>query len=183
MTAIERLERLLNKKDKEIERLQADLARAQEEAEADHTWTRHRVYEKPESAPGADLPLPRLEMRWQEIEHPRDGYTLEAAYCLVYRHLLGHTEFVPLGLTRSSGSLARRLLDNGSVDLPFRDGAHFANEMRQLRLRGFGIVGDHVHEYRFCSRCGRLDFAHREGEGFDERCTLPRVGTESPDAP
>jgi hypothetical protein len=80
-----------------------------------------------------DLPVPRLEIRYSRA----DDYNSEALYSLVYRHLLGQIELIPIGLTRvgDSGKYARDL------DEPFRDGAHIKNEMKQLGLRGF-VVGN-----------------------------------------
>jgi len=65
-------------------------------------------------------------------------------------------------------------LYRGSIIVtPFRDGCHFANEMRQLGLPGFVIAGDRVYEAKLCSRCGRLEETHRLTP-FGDECTMPR---------
>ena len=167
-TAIERLEQLLDDKDEEIEALQMKLHEAERELEFDAGWCRHRVYEKPGDAPSPDLPVPRLEIRWSGATDGRNE--IEAIYSLVYRHLLDQIVFVPLGKTGSTGALANRIRGH-IVETPFRDGCHFANEMRQLNLRGFVIAGDRVYEAKLCSKCGRLEEVHRRG-GFGPACEM-----------
>lgn len=156
--------------EKKIKKLQEKLDKAES-----LSWTQHKEYPNPKEAPGADLPVPRLEVRWEEIpeKDKGDGYQIQASYCLVYKHLCGQTIFVPLGLTRSSGTLSSRVNHNGSVDLPFRDGCHFQNEMKQLNLRGFGICGDVTYEFRICEQCKRIDAWHREVDYNNGKCILP----------
>lgn len=176
MKAIERLEEQLNERDEKIEELEGKLAEAERAAEEDHTWSKHVEYKAGEE-PSPELPVPRLEMRWSEEER-NDSYELTARYSLVYRHLCKQIVFVPLGVTRTTGALAERINPNKTVDTPFRDGAHLRNEMAQLGLRAFGIVGDHVREYRICKHCGRLDETHagRAGAGMDSECTWEPIG-------
>jgi hypothetical protein len=122
-------------------------------------WQKHREYE---TDPYPELPTPRLEIRWVDQEADVDGYTVRAEYSLVYRHFLGQTVFVPLGITRSTGTAADRAKWE-EVDLPFRDGCHFANEANQLRLPAFAIAADKVTRFVPCARCGRLERWHRNG--------------------
>jgi hypothetical protein len=129
--SVERLEELLEQKDREIEELQERVYKAEDQAERNWQWTKHFEIKEDES-----LPVPRLEMRWREIES-HDGFNWEACYNLVYRHFLGHVIAVPMGHTRIGGE--RNPIQNGKVDLPFRDGAHIQNDMAQLKLPGFAI--------------------------------------------
>jgi hypothetical protein len=151
MKAMERLEEMLNAKDAELEELRGKLQEAEQKLENDSNWYVHREFAAG-TEPNPELPIPRLEVRWEPCDDGR--YGAAAVYSLVYRHLLGHVAFVPLGITRTTGALADRVRDGGVVDLPFRDGAHFANEMRQLSLRGFAIVGDVVTSGRRVRRTG-----------------------------
>lgn len=169
MNAIERLESMLDAKDAEIEALQRKLDVAERQIESDASWCRHREYEQ-DVAPSPELPVPRLEIRWSE--HPVEG--TEAVYSLVYRHLCGQVVFVPLGRTRTSGAINDRIGYGQPIPTPFRDGSHFANEMRQLGLRGFVIAGDRVHESKLCEQCGRLDEVHHGSAKIGKTCTMPK---------
>lgn len=167
-TSVERLEELLNERDAEIEVLQDKLREA--ENAADNEWTRHLHFKKGEW-PNPKLPVPRLEVRWVERDGD-NGYTIAADYCLVYQHLLEYVVFVPLGSTKSTGTLASRAERMGQVDLPFREHSHLLNDMKQLGLRAFGICGGDVCEYLVCSHCGRFNIAHRTEEAFGKKCSL-----------
>lgn len=164
LTAVQRLEKLLNEKDEEIEELNDRVRKAEDKAEMDSNWMRHRVYDKPEEAPSQDLPVPRLEIRWHgDRQHPDGRYEVYAEYCLVTRHLLGWIVFMPIGGTWSSGALVERAAQQ-HVDLPFRDSAHICNDMKQLKLRAFGICGDKITEYTICAKCEYFDQYHRDGK-------------------
>lgn len=167
MKTLERMEALLDEKDAEIEQLSGRVAELEEEAERNRLWTEHRRFDEDVSP---TLPVPRLEIRWRELEPGErdDGYEIQAEYSLVYRHFLGHIVFVPLGFTRSTGALSART-KWGDIELPFRDGAHFYNEMKQLGLRGFAICGDRVDEMKFCRHCERRKEAH-DARGGDAAC-------------
>ena len=145
-TTIERLEEMLNQKDKELDDLRDKLAEAEDAANADHAWTKHRSFKVD---PSPFLPVPRLELRWVEQGRDDDGHTVRCEYSLVYRHLLGDVVFIPLGLTRSDGALAKRLRMDGLIDTPFRDGAHFQNEAKQLGLPAFVVLGDRFKRLEF----------------------------------
>ena len=138
-TAIERLEGVLNEKDAKIYELEQEVAKLEEEqATAQWNWTKHRASEEPEI-----LPVPRLEIRWSKF----DEHNWKATYCLVYRHFLGHAEYVPLGMTKIGGYGKKPLLGD-QVALPFRDGAHITHDMATLNLPGFAVYEDHVTELK-----------------------------------
>lgn len=133
LTAIDRLEAMLNERDEELAELRAE--KQAREDEEHFGWTRHL---KP---PESDLPVPRLELRWTAIGEP--GWTWLARYCLVYRHFLGHLVAVPLGETRRGGADGRAPIDrDGRVETPFRDGAHLACDAATLGLPAFAVYGD-----------------------------------------
>ena len=92
---------------------------------------------KAEMQEQAALPVPRLELSWALVGD--EGATV--AYSMVYRHLLGHDERVPLGFTKIDGSGVHARAKN--LDVPFRDGAHINQEMKTLRLRGF-VLFNHL---------------------------------------
>lgn len=168
-TAVERLETLLDAKDAEIFNLRMKLEKLEDQADSSRwKWLQHTEYE-PGTEPNPDLPVPRLEIRWTSVKDET-----AAIYSLVYRHLCGQVVFAPLGMTRTSASLNLLVNRNGSISTPFRDGAHFTNEMCQLGLRGFVICGDSVHETKLCSKCQRSDEAHSNWRcGLDSACTMP----------
>jgi hypothetical protein len=165
MKAIERLEALLDTKDQEIEELQRKLETAEREIEYQAGWCRHVEFEAGKE-PNPELPVPRLEIRWTEDQ----GETV-AVYSMVYRHMCEQIVFVPLGRTTSSGALAEVVRGDGTIRTPFRDGSHFANEIRQLRMPGYIIAGDSVHRVILCSVCQRPDEFHG-GSGLHTSCTL-----------
>lgn len=132
LTAVERLEELLNERDERIAELEAE-AEAKKLVE-DWAWVRHTQPAE------TDLPVPRLEMRWTQ----RDQWNWVARYGLVYRHFLGHLVHVPFGETTRNGSGARSPITEGKVDTPFRDGAHIACDAARLKLPAFAICGDVV---------------------------------------
>lgn len=169
MDAIKRLEQMLDAKDERISELERKLEAAEQQINYGVGWARHKEFTQAD-CPNPTLPVPRLELRWSR----QDGETV-CIYSLVYRHLLGDIVFVPLGRTKTSGALQDQLRPEGRIHLPFRDGSHFANEMRQLGLRGFVICGDAVKEALLCSHCGRLDDAHH-GERFGEACRIEPTG-------
>lgn len=177
MNAMERLEELLDAKDEKISDLEGRLEDLERELNVISGWTRHVEYTDAGKVPNPELPVPRLEVRWQNSLD--SGYEVEASYSLVYRHLLGHVVFVPLGVTRRNGSVGSLVNTDGSIDLPFRDGAHLRSDMAQLHLRGFGIYADTVHEYQPCSRCGSLDVAHN-GRPFGALCEMTHVDGDEP---
>lgn len=97
MTTVERLEELLNQREREIESLKSEI----ESLKGDWRWVIHRRNEGEES-----LPVPRLENRCTAVDG--DWYRYVWTYSLVYRHLLGHTVYVPLDSTNGRTRKADR---------------------------------------------------------------------------
>jgi hypothetical protein len=89
-----------------------------------------------------DLPLPRLEMEWTPSTDPQYSWDIE--YRLVYRHFLGHTECVRMGLTKRGGSSTSfsKLLAGDKMQLPFRDGAHFVHDGGHFGMPLFVVTPD-----------------------------------------
>jgi hypothetical protein len=149
LSAVERLEELLNAKDEELRELRRQI-RAQEDDDEKRVWnwSRHHIFtEKDDVA----LPVPRLELRWEnQDEH---GYNRICWYYLVFRHLLGNIVKVPLSYTQVNGggkspfySADQHYSGEDYIDTPLRDGAHIVNDARQLRLPAFVIWEDKVQE-------------------------------------
>lgn len=101
------------------------------------------MYSK-ESAPNPELPVPRLEIRWEEHRDLESYYDLRATYSLVYGSRM-QVCFVPLGVTRTTGSLASCIEDNGAkIRTPIASGCEILQDMSQLALPGFVIAGKKV---------------------------------------
>jgi len=127
MTALERLEALLNEKDRELAALREEERR--HDYGEEWAWMRQS-----ESDEAEGLPVPRLEIRWR-----RGDWSWLATYALVYRHLLGYVVVQPLGITKSNGGPPGPPIYSGKVDTPYRDGAHIRHEMQTLNLPGYAI--------------------------------------------
>jgi hypothetical protein len=136
MTALERLESLLDERDRRIAELEERVRALTDESERTWEWARHQLLED-DSA----LPVPRLEIRCRNLG---DWYNWEWRYGIVYRHLTGTVVFVPLGHTKVRGDGRPPIRGDGSIRLPFRDGAHVYHDMKQLGLPGFAILEDRV---------------------------------------
>lgn len=138
MKAIERLEELLNQKDAEIEKLSEELGKAKDELYYLSHWTKHSEGKE------SDLPVPRLQIRFcdnaADSRQEWDEYKWD--YKLIYRHFLGHIVEVPLGRTTTSG--VRGVSEDDDCPLPFRDGAHIANDSQTLKLPAYAIFGKKV---------------------------------------
>lgn len=141
MSAVERLEEMLNARDAEIAELNEKLSECENQMDGDvWGWTRHS-----KSDEAIDLPVPRLEMRWEEMDGPDGGgFNWRCRYDLIYRHFLGHVMRVPLGMTRVGNHSGRPPVSGGVVETPFRDGSHIAHDAHCLRLPAFAICGDVV---------------------------------------
>jgi hypothetical protein len=137
ITAIERLETLLDERDEKIHALTEELAEAKEILDSKR-WERHRKGED------NGLPVPRLEFAW--IPSPDAGwmdFTVE--YRLVMKHLLDYDVIVPLGSTRTRGGndTDPRTREGGVARcLPFRDGAHAHHDAAHLGLPLYAIGPD-----------------------------------------
>jgi len=125
-SAADRLARDLERAEERIGELEDELARTKEAL----PWTEH--LELPEEP---DLPVPRLEMVWEEGSAVRCGYNYRCSYRLVYRHLLGHLVGVPLGETMVGSSRPPDAW--GGIGTPFRDGAHIRSDAASLRLPAY----------------------------------------------
>jgi len=136
MTLEERLNETINQMEERIAEL---------EEERDHLrhfvpWTDHVILK--EDIP-LGLPVPRLEIVW---DHEEGSMEWTARYRLVYGHLLDDIVLVPLGQTKVSGRMREPVDADGTIDLPFRDGAHLHHDCEHLNLRAFVRYGSHVCE-------------------------------------
>lgn len=137
LSAIERLEDLLNEKDKKIEELEQEINDMENEKDIDPMWWIHREIKNAEN-----LPIPRLELRLRILNESVSGASWEWVYALITQHLIGGFIKIPMGHTRSSGSLAY-----GEVHLPFRDTAHIQHDSEQLQLPAFAIWPGKIEQY------------------------------------
>lgn len=147
-----RLQELLDKKDEELRELRETLSAHYDEEQRkrrrdEWQWTHHEILKNDD----VDLPVPRLEMRW--VDQGTRGYNRICWYYLVFRHLTDDIIKVPLGQTKVNGGSSEPYYDGHhasnpkpAIDVPFRDGAHIANEARQLNLPAFVIWKDKVQE-------------------------------------
>jgi hypothetical protein len=144
MTAIDRLEVLLDEKDarigeleKNVERLEAALAHSES------GWCLHSEIKEEQV-----LPVPRLELVYEPRgkQAGREWTRYVVTYRMVYRHLLGHCVAVPLGETTFSGGVSSTPMQDGRLRLPLRDGAHICHDMAALGMPGFAVCGEHVDD-------------------------------------
>ncbi len=134
MNAIERLEKLLDEKDNEIETLSDKIQELEDHSEYDWAWARHFKIETDEIG----LPIPRLELRCEKLD---DGwYNFEWLYGIVYRHFLGHGMFIPLGLTKVGGLGKPPIYEDGTIMTPFREGAHFRHDAKHFGMPIYAII-------------------------------------------
>lgn len=156
MTAIERLEALLDEKDAEIRELES------EKADRDYGerwgWMRQK---KSDEAEG--LPVPRLEIRWRKL----NDWERLAEYSLVYRFFLGEVIRIPISMTKQSGG---PVVHGAMVETPFRDGAHIRHDMRQLNLPGYAICDGLVTKLEPMDR----------PNPYDSPAPTPSAATEKP---
>lgn len=139
MEAAEYLTGLLDEKDEEIYKL-AERVEELENILDGRTWG-WTIHTKISDGENMNLPVPRLEMRWRELDDW--GYNWEAQYRLVYRHFLDELVAIPFGNTKRGGDSPP--MTNEKVDLPFREGAHIKHDAGTLNLPAFVIYGDEVH--------------------------------------
>ena len=129
MTAIERLQELLNEADEKIDRLrdERDSLRGVIDGLRDG-WCRHTMID-----PDPAMPVPRLEIAY---EQHKEWFSYTATYRMVMVHLLGHHVAIPLGQTKVNGGSGKP----PSEHLPFRDGAHAAHDSVHLGLPLFKVM-------------------------------------------
>lgn len=139
MTAVERLEDQLNERDAKIEDLEGKVEELQRLLEASKSgWTLHVDLGK---APQT-LPVPRLEMFY--IQDDPNWYDFRVVQRLVYQHMLGHYEAIPIGQTRTQGGHGRAPIYDNKISLPFREGCHVAHNAAAMNLPAFAVLGDRV---------------------------------------
>lgn len=142
ITAVERLEGLLDKKDSELSEKSERIDEL--EGHLEHVkggWTLHLKLPREQT-----LPVPRLEVVFEPRgwkDHEWCDYV--ALYRMVYRHFLGHCVAIPIESTKVQRSLNEIPLGpNGKIELPFRMGAHVAHDAAHLKLPAFAVVMDRV---------------------------------------
>lgn len=144
-TALDRLNEILDQRDNELSAARERIKELEQMLHgAENGWSAHR-----ETAKEQSLPVPRLEM-----EISRTGeMSMEWEYRLIMRHLLGHCVIVPLGHTRSTGSLQswppRDKAEDGSAKLrlPFRDGAHFNHDAQAFGCPAFVLCDGEIEPH------------------------------------
>jgi len=134
--SLEELDRILAEKDSKISALEDKLAKQTYQDE--WSWRQIKTISEEDNL---GLPLPRLELRYRI---PSD-YTHYVNYGLVYRHLLGEIQFIPIGCTKISGKVAH-------LSTPYRDGGHMFSDMYELKLRGFVVDGTVSRELTFSDK-------------------------------
>lgn len=90
------------------------------------------------------LPVPRLELRIEQTDSDRDGYTWQWRYMLVHRHFRGDLVGVTLSITQTTGGGVPMRGDK--LDLPFRDGAHIRHDAATLNLPAFVTYKDRAEK-------------------------------------
>lgn len=170
MTLEERLNSEIEERDERIEELERKID--QLEGEADLTriaWQRHFAFKN--EGIFSLMPYPRLEMRLNRVSKD-NWYSIEWLYGLVYRHDTDtYNEratlyFVPLGLTTSNGgdtTFQNWQNDDGTLDLPFRDGRHIYIESLALNLPAYIV----------CPEMGL--FNKIEDQGWDLKRSLEKM--------
>ncbi|KAF6630537.1 hypothetical protein H6F38_13985 [Paenibacillus sp. EKM208P] len=89
--------------------------------------------------------LPRLQIKCVNISS--DYRITEWKYELVYKHFDNDIAYVSLGSTkRETGRTEIPLNEDGTLDLPFRDGVHIKHDAIQLNLPAFAICGDIIQK-------------------------------------
>jgi hypothetical protein len=132
IAALERLEVLLEAKDRELEEARETIEELQQALEGSKDGWRcvQELQDDPE------LPVPRLELAYVSINEWRE---FKVVYRLVVRHLLGQLLGYPLGQTVSHGSGCR---PDGAEDLPLRNGALAIHDSAHLGLPVYKIMPD-----------------------------------------
>lgn len=89
--------------------------------------------------------VPRLQIKCVNISG--DYTETEWKYELVYRHFTNEISYVSMGNTkRETGKTEIPLNEDGTLDLPFRDGAHIKHDAIQMNLPAFAICGDIIEK-------------------------------------
>jgi hypothetical protein len=143
----QRLQELLDAKDREIEALSERIEELENVADEDWTWCKRRVIEEPQT-----LPVPRLEIRCIQLD---EWHRFRWEYALIYRHTTGEIICSPMGETSVNGGSNRPPVHNGEIQLPFRDGVHIGNDSIHLNIAAFAIVGSTVQRFYGVNEHGR----------------------------
>lgn len=130
METLERLERLLDAKDHELEAAHEANLRLERELEGVRDgWRRAE-----ELQDDGTLPIPRLELVYVQDDEWRSYHVM---YRIVQKHLLGHLVATPLGRTKIDGGANR---EPEPDHLPFRDGVHAAHDAGHLQMPLFKLM-------------------------------------------
>lgn len=139
MKAIERLENILDERDRRVEELEEELENIK--GRDSWRWAVHQVRKK--DADPAGLPVPRLELRIIPLD--QRWYGREIWYGLV-----GDIVTVPMGVTTVHGGGGKPKLETDvrswPHNLPFRDGAHVLSDMQQLGLPAYLVCEEKAVE-------------------------------------
>lgn len=124
-----------------LEEAEARIAELEEDNERIRTWLPWTEHEFLDGEEQPDLPVPRLELLWEEGRFER-GYRWQCKYRLVYRHYTEGLMAVPLGIT-SVGNMDKPNR-YGRLEVPIRDGAYVVHDAKQLNLPAFVRYGDQI---------------------------------------
>lgn len=145
-TIEERLNEQLNEKDREIDKLEAQIEQLKRDVRsADSGWTIHEKLDSEQT-----LPVPRLEILILPNGYKDNPwYERICKYRLIYKHFADDVLAIPIGETKVSGGDGRRPVyvggpHDGKPEMPHRDGAHICHDMAALKLPGFLICEDVV---------------------------------------
>lgn len=156
MTIEERLNETIEEKEDQIAELESKIEEL--EMKLDYCrwqWQQHEAFDNDNFS--QQMPFPRLEMRM--IRRSKDSwYSIEWIYGLVYKHYgdlyNNMLRFIPFSLTTNDGghdSFESRL-NNGQINLPYRDGTHIRAEAALLNLPAFIIC----REKNMCQKIAPL---------------------------
>lgn len=113
-----------------------------------------------------DLPLPRLQLTWEKIESAEPGrHQMLCRYAIlipVDQYDIRHTDMpkhdvkpcaaAEFGTTKCTGANdSLHLNPDGSLSLPFRDGAHIKWDMKSLNMPGYVVFENQWREIT-CSK-------------------------------
>ena len=157
MTIEERLNETIEEKDSLISELESKIEDLEQRFDYGRwQWQQHEAFDNDEFS--KQMPFPRLEMRM--IRRSKDNwYSIEWIYGFVYKHYSdlynNMLRFIPLSLTTSEGGrdTFESRLQNGKLELPYRDGAHIRSEAALFNLRAFIVC----REKGICQKIEPLD--------------------------
>jgi hypothetical protein len=139
MKAIERLERLLDEKDKRIEQLEERLSHYEDED--GFGWQRPRLFRHNRNG----LPVPRLEVLCEKKSD--DWSHWDCVYGIFYRHFSGDFVFLTLGLHKVNDGKRRPPITNGRPDLSPTLLVDLQHDMEQFKLPAFIIIEKQVFPF------------------------------------